>query len=60
MSRMKHTLVTVSIIILITNIALALDWREDATAIDISGGEDHTLLLTKNKAVWACGDMARP
>jgi len=54
MSRMKQILVTVSIAVFITNIAIA-DWREDAQAIDVSGGEDHTLVLTKDKTVWACG-----
>jgi hypothetical protein len=52
MSRMKQILVTVSIAIFITNIAIA-DWREDAQAVDVSGGEDHTLILTKDKTVWA-------
>ena len=56
MSRIKDTLVTVSIAIFITSITVASDWRENAKAIDISGGEDHTLVLTKNKASWACGD----
>ena len=55
MSRMKHAFVTISIVIFITNIAIASDWREDAKAIDISGGEDHTLILTKNKWAWGCG-----
>ena len=54
MSRMKQILVTVSIAIFIPNIAIA-DWRDNAKAIDISGGEDHTLVLTKDKTVWACG-----
>lgn len=55
MSRMKHTLVTVLIIVFTTNIAIASDWRANAKGIDISGGEDHTLILTKNKWPWACG-----
>ncbi len=53
MSRMKQILVTVSIAVFITNIAIASDWRENAQAIDVSGGEDHTLVLTKDKTVWA-------
>jgi len=55
MSRMKQTLVTVSIVVFGTNITIASDWRENARAIDISGGEAHTLVLTKNKWPWACG-----
>ncbi len=44
----------ISLIILIANPTLA-DWKEDAKVIDISGGEDHTLVLTANKWPWACG-----
>jgi len=29
--------------------------KEDAKAIDVSGGEDHTLILTANNWVWASG-----
>ena len=60
MSRMKHTLVTVLIAIFINNIAIGLDWTDDAAAIVISGGEDHTLVLTKNKSVWASGPNGDP
>ncbi len=55
MSRMKQTLATVSMAIFITNIAIASAWKDDAKAIDISGGEGHTLVLTANKWPWACG-----
>jgi len=55
MSWTKQVLITVSFIIFITNITFA-DYREDAQAVDISGGEDHTLVLTKNQFPWACGD----
>jgi alpha-tubulin suppressor-like RCC1 family protein len=53
---MKHVLITVPIVFFITNIAIASAWREHAEAIDISGGEDHTLVLTANKCAWGCGD----
>jgi len=43
-------------IIIITGQPLIADWKEDAKAIDISGGEHHTLVLTKNKWPWACGN----
>jgi len=55
MSRMKHTFVTVLLIAFTTNITIASDWKNDVKAIDISGGEDHTLVLTHNKVPWACG-----
>ena len=41
--------------IFITSITFA-DWKEDAKVIKISGGEYHTLVLTKNKWAWGCGD----
>ena len=56
MSGNKWILVAVSLIILVINISATADWKEDARAIDVSGGEDHTLVLTKNKFPWACGD----
>ncbi len=31
------------------------DYRDDSRAVDVSGGEDHTLVLTKDKSAWACG-----
>lgn len=55
MSRTKQILITVLFIVTITNITSA-DWRVDAHAVDISGGEDHTLVLTINRFAWACGD----
>jgi alpha-tubulin suppressor-like RCC1 family protein len=29
--------------------------KEDAKGIRVSGGEDHTVILTANKWVWVCG-----
>ena len=55
MSRMKQIHIIVLFIVFITNIAVASNWRENAETIDISGGEDHTLVLTRNKWPWACG-----
>jgi alpha-tubulin suppressor-like RCC1 family protein len=51
----KHILVVVSLLILISYRVLA-DWKEDAEAIGISGGENHTCVLTRNKQPWSCGD----
>jgi len=53
-SRKKLSISIISIIILITNLTFA-DWRENARAIKVSGGEDHTLVLTENNTAWACG-----
>jgi alpha-tubulin suppressor-like RCC1 family protein len=56
MSTHRHTFIIAALIVLIGNVLAVGDWKEDAKAIDISGGEDHTLVLTKNKWPWACGD----
>jgi len=55
MSWTKQILISVSLVVLSINPSFAV-WKENAKAIDISGGEDHTLVLTRNKSVWACGD----
>ncbi|MFZ0034906.1 MAG: hypothetical protein WAK60_07975 [Sedimentisphaerales bacterium] len=47
-SRKKLIVPATSLIILITNLTFA-DWKEKAKAIKVSGGEDHTLVLTQNK-----------
>jgi alpha-tubulin suppressor-like RCC1 family protein len=48
-------LIGISFIFSVTSSSFA-DWKENAKAIDISGGEDHTLVLTENMLPWACGD----
>ena len=60
MSRMKQILIIVSFIVFIANIAIASNWKENAKAIQVSGGEDHTLVLTANKWPWACGPNGGP
>ncbi len=54
MSWTKQILIAVSFTVLAASSTLA-DCKENARAIDISGGEDHTLVLTQNKWPWACG-----
>ncbi len=54
MSAKKLTLSIVSFAILSTNLTFG-DWRENAKAIKVSGGQDHTLVLTANKRPWGCG-----
>jgi len=34
---------------------LFADWKDNAEVIKISGGEKHTLVLTEDNYVWACG-----
>jgi alpha-tubulin suppressor-like RCC1 family protein len=59
MSRTNQILITVSLIIFSISPSFG-DWKENANAIDISGGENHTLVLTKNKTTWACGPNGDP
>jgi len=56
MSAHSYTFIIAALIVLIANAWAFGDWKEDAIPMDISGGEDHTLVLTKNGYVWACGD----
>ena len=56
MSAKKRILIVVSLIVLAITIPSTADVADDAKAIWISGGEDHTLVLTANKVPWACGD----
>jgi len=42
----KRILILVSLVILVINISATADWKEDAKAIDISGGENHILGLS--------------
>jgi len=53
-ARNRSTLISFLFVLTFSNLALG-DWKENAQAIDVSGGEDHTLVLTKDKTVWACG-----
>jgi len=48
MQTCKPIRVIVSLLILISCVAKAAD-------IKVSGGENHTLVLTANKQTWACG-----
>jgi alpha-tubulin suppressor-like RCC1 family protein len=54
MSRSNSLLSILTIIFASTSYVTA-DIREDAKVIDVSGGEDHTLVLTHNGWAWACG-----
>ena len=56
MSRTKQILLIISLIVPFATITAAADWKENAKAIKLSGGENHTLVLTANKSAWACGN----
>ena len=55
MSWTKQILITVSLVIFSINPSFGV-WKENAKAIDISGGEDHTLVLGENGNTFGCGD----
>ncbi len=54
MSRTINTVIAILYILFITSATFA-NWKDDSKAIDISGGEDHTLVLTANKWSWSSG-----
>jgi alpha-tubulin suppressor-like RCC1 family protein len=47
--------VTVSVVVFIITTTASAAIPEGAKAIKVSGGEDHTLVLTDEKFVWGCG-----
>jgi alpha-tubulin suppressor-like RCC1 family protein len=55
MSAKKRISAIASFIILISTARLVADWKDDAKAVKISGGADHSLVLTEDKHPWGCG-----
>ena len=55
MSRSKSVYV-IAIIILLTASHAVAEPYENSRAIAVSGGENHTLVLTADANLWACGD----
>jgi len=55
MSRSKSVNVIVIIILLTVGLAVAGPYA-NSRAIAVSGGENHTLVLTADANLWACGD----
>ena len=47
--------VAISFVIIIAVISSAATGAESVIATKVSGGENHTLVLTESKYVWACG-----
>lgn len=57
MSANKWISIIISPLIVLTIATAALsDYRDDSKVVKISGGEDYSLVLTKNNWLWACGD----
>ena len=55
MTRTKGLFTIVLLVIAIYVLPSRGDWRDNSKALRISGGEDHTLVLTADKAAWSCG-----
>lgn len=51
----QRTFIIVSLLIAIFALPMKADYRQDSKGLKVSGGEDHTLVLTADKAAWACG-----
>ena len=54
--KFKLTLILSVVMFSFFSVSVLADLREDAKVIGISGGEYHTLILTQNNWLWACGD----
>lgn len=55
MSIKKQIIIGLLTILFSVSTVLA-DYRDDAKVIKVSGGEDHTLVLTQNNWAWGCGE----
>ena len=56
MSRIELRLISLCLVLAFCNIALQAEIPDGARATSVSGGENHTLVLTAAETVWACGD----
>ncbi len=52
---MKKQIIIGLLGILFTCSIAEADYKEDSKIVKISGGEDHSLILTENKWLWGCG-----
>ena len=55
MLRNRQTLLIAVLVVLTITLATKAEYRDNSKAIKVSGGEDHTLVLTADKGAWACG-----
>jgi len=55
MSRSRQTLLIAVLVALTITLSTRADYRDNSKAIKVSGGEDHTLVLTADKGAWGCG-----
>ena len=55
MTSAKKLITGIALFIIITGPTLIAEAADQTMAAKVSGGETHTLVLTANKSVWACG-----
>jgi len=55
MSLSRSTLAITVLTVLTIALPAPAGWRDYSKAISISGGENHTLVVTDNNRAWACG-----
>lgn len=55
MSRSRQASLIAALVVLSITLATKADYRDSSKATKVSGGEDHTLVLTNDKSPWACG-----
>lgn len=60
LSGKKFFTTVVSFIIVVSTMSGTVDAAESAIATKVSGGENHTLVLTASNSVWACGPNGGP
>ena len=56
MSLGKKLAIRIAVLFLLASPTIAVSVPDGARAVQVSGGENHTLVLTAGKTVWACGD----
>jgi len=52
----KLIIATISVIVTVTVVSSRASGEESAVATYVSGGENHTLVLTQSNSVWSCGE----
>jgi len=52
----KKLILAIVSLTIITTITVTTQAAEQTWGTKVSGGENHTLVLTENKAVWGCGE----
>jgi len=60
MSQNKYAPIILLITLYLALVPAMADFADDAKGVKLSGGAAHTLALTNDKSVWACGPNGDP